>query len=186
MNQWYALCHVSHRNEWHMNASPLSYACVWSWVTHGWVTCGRVTYGWVQYEWVTYECLTLIQMNESNMNEWYTNAFVCDSFICDSFIFDSFIFDSFIRMSCTPTHWYITRSYWLRSVGSIKLQVSFAEYRLFYRGILQKRLIILSILLTKATPYGYLSEIAEPHMRMSVINTQLVYETKCDNRRKCD
>jgi len=27
---------------------------------------------------------------------------------------------------------------WLRSVGSIKLQVSFAEYRLFYRALLQK------------------------------------------------
>ena len=42
---------------------------------------------------------------------------------------------------------------WLRSVGSIKLQVSFAEYYLFYRALFQKRPIILSILLTKATPY---------------------------------
>jgi len=42
---------------------------------------------------------------------------------------------------------------WLRSVGSIKLHVSFAEYLLFYRALLQKRPIILSILLTKATPY---------------------------------
>jgi len=31
---------------------------------------------------------------------------------------------------------------WLRSVGSIKLQVSFAEYRLFYRSLWQKRPII--------------------------------------------
>jgi len=31
---------------------------------------------------------------------------------------------------------------WLRSVGSIKLQVSFAEYCLFYRALLQKRLMI--------------------------------------------
>jgi len=42
---------------------------------------------------------------------------------------------------------------WLRSVGSMKWQVSFAEYRLFYRSLLQKRPIILSILLTVATPY---------------------------------
>jgi len=42
---------------------------------------------------------------------------------------------------------------WLRSVGSIKLQVSFAEYRLFSRALLQKRPIILSMLLTEATPY---------------------------------
>ena len=40
---------------------------------------------------------------------------------------------------------------WLTLVGSIKLYVSFAEYSLFYRGVLQKRPIISSILLTKAT-----------------------------------
>jgi len=42
---------------------------------------------------------------------------------------------------------------WLRLVGSIESQVSFAEYCLCYRALLQKRPIILSILLTKATPY---------------------------------
>jgi len=36
---------------------------------------------------------------------------------------------------------------WLRLVGSIKLQVSFAEYRLFYWALLSKRPTILSILL---------------------------------------
>ena len=45
---------------------------------------------------------------------------------------------------------------WLQSVGSIKLYVSFAEYRLFYRAFLPKRPMILSILLTKATPYMYI------------------------------
>ena len=42
---------------------------------------------------------------------------------------------------------------WLRLVGSIKLYVSFAEYCLFNRALLQKRRMILSILLTEATPY---------------------------------
>jgi len=42
---------------------------------------------------------------------------------------------------------------WLRWVGSIKLQVSFAEYHLFYRALLQKRPIILRSLLIVATPY---------------------------------
>jgi len=41
---------------------------------------------------------------------------------------------------------------WLRLVGSLKLQVSFAEYRLFYRALLQKIPIILRILLLVATP----------------------------------
>jgi len=45
---------------------------------------------------------------------------------------------------------------WLRLVGSIKVQVSFAEYCLFYRALLQKRLINLSILLNKSTPYQFL------------------------------
>ena len=44
---------------------------------------------------------------------------------------------------------------WLRLVGSTKLQVSFAEYSLFYRALLQKRPIILSILQSEATPYLY-------------------------------
>jgi len=43
---------------------------------------------------------------------------------------------------------------WLRLVGSIKLQVSFAGYCLFYRALLQKRPIILSILLNEGTAYN--------------------------------
>jgi len=49
---------------------------------------------------------------------------------------------------------------WLGLVGSIKLQVSFAEYRLFYRALLQQRPIILSILLTKATPYENIGNVS--------------------------
>jgi len=63
------------------------------------------------------------------------------------------------KWDMTPSYviweWTINESHmgWLRSVGSIKSQVSFAEYRLFYRSLLQKRPIISSIQLTKATPY---------------------------------
>jgi len=42
---------------------------------------------------------------------------------------------------------------WLRSVGSWKVQVSFAEYRLFYTALLQKRPTTLRSLLIVATPY---------------------------------
>jgi len=41
---------------------------------------------------------------------------------------------------------------WLRLVGSLKLQVSFAKYRLFYRALLQKRPMILRSILIVATP----------------------------------
>ena len=42
---------------------------------------------------------------------------------------------------------------WLHLVSSLKLQVSFAQYRLFYRALLQKRPIILRSLLMVANPY---------------------------------
>ena len=41
----------------------------------------------------------------------------------------------------------------LRSVGASKLQVSFAEFSLFNRALLQKRPIILRSLQVVATPY---------------------------------
>jgi len=46
---------------------------------------------------------------------------------------------------------------WLRSVGSFKLHISFAEYRLFYRALLQKRPMILRSLQIEATPYQNMS-----------------------------
>jgi len=44
---------------------------------------------------------------------------------------------------------------WLRLVGSLKLQVSFVEYRLFYRALLQKRPIIWKSQLIVATSYAW-------------------------------
>ena len=43
--------------------------------------------------------------------------------------------------------------YGVATVSRIDENISFAEYCLFYRALLQKRPILLSILLTKATPY---------------------------------
>jgi len=48
---------------------------------------------------------------------------------------------------CLETHWLTDRHMgWLRSVGPINFEVSFVEYHLFYRALLQQRPIILSIL----------------------------------------
>jgi len=47
------------------------------------------------------------------------------------------------------------------------LDTSSAEYRLFYRSLLQKRPIILSILLTKATPYTRQRRLARAHVLVS-------------------
>ena len=43
---------------------------------------------------------------------------------------------------------------WLRSVGSVKLQVSCTEYSRFYRALLQKRPLNLSILLAQMAGTG--------------------------------
>jgi hypothetical protein len=52
---------------------------------------------------------------------------------------------------------------WLRLVGSLKLQVSFAEYNLFYRALLQKRPIISRSLLIEVTQYMYWVSILTPY-----------------------
>ena len=53
----------------------------------------------------------------------------------------------------TPSVLYCGAIVWLRYVGSLKSYVSFAQYRLFYRALLQKRPIILRSPLSVATPY---------------------------------
>ena len=61
-----------------------------------------------------------------------------------------------LKRSMTPSLLYIWG--WLRLVGSLKLQVSVAEYSLFYRALLQKRPIISRSLLIVATPQITLSQ----------------------------
>jgi len=59
-------------------------------------------------------------------------------------------------MNVLHTHMCIfTLMGWLRLVGSLKLQVFFVEYCLFYRSLLQKRPIIWRSLLIVTTPYQW-------------------------------
>jgi len=57
---------------------------------------------------------------------------------------------------------------WLRWVGSLKLKVSFAEYRLFYRALLQQRPVILRSLLIVAPPYGKTTESGKVRSEMAL------------------
>jgi len=57
---------------------------------------------------------------------------------------------------------------WLWLVGSTKLEVSFAKEPYKRDDILQKRLIILSILLTVATPYMYIYMYMYIHVHLNV------------------
>ena len=61
---------------------------------------------------------------------------------------------------------------WLRLVGSLKPYVSFAEYSLFYRALLQKRRTILRSLRIVATPliWGHAHHLAfHQHWIMSIL-----------------
>ena len=72
-------------------------------------------------------------------------------------LFDSDIY--FIQIPMSFRYLYYADMGWLWLVGSMKLQVSFAKEPYKRDYILQKRPIILSILLTVATPYLYYSDI---------------------------
>jgi len=68
------------------------------------------------------------------------------------------------NMSCTyllfARYAHISNMGWLRLVGSREFKVSFAEYGLFYRILLQKRPVICMNLLIVATPYVFYISIA--------------------------
>ena len=63
---------------------------------------------------------------------------------------------------------------WLRVVGSLKLQVSFAEYRLFSWAPLHQRRIILRSLIIVATPYVYVfTQRSERDVHMQCVSVRL-------------
>ena len=64
----------------------------------------------------------------------------------------------------------------LRLVGSLHSSVSFAEYRLFYRALLQKRQVILKSLLVVATPQ-YSARIQAPCRLLRYIYA--LYTSRC-------
>jgi len=70
------------------------------------------------------------------------------SFVCHSFQIST---ESQLHVIFDVTVFVIM--WWLRSLGSLKSHVPFAEYSLFYRALLQKRHTILRSLLLVATPY---------------------------------
>ena len=80
---------------------------------------------------------------------------------------------------------------WLRLVGSLKSQASFAEHSLFYRALLQKRLLILRSLLVVATPYlqvtcstrmGWLRSVGSLKLYVSFAEYSLFYRALLQKR----
>ena len=133
----------------------LSHMCVTtqSYVCHILFTCVNLFYfSW----WVLQHCTGFARLVWGRLRVHrafvYSDWFVC--YVCD---------DSVI---CAPYPIRVNHSCrcmgWLRLVGSFKKQVSFAEYSLFHRALLQKRPVILRSLLIVATPYQYVAMGAPP------------------------
>ena len=104
--------------------------------------CGAAWYSVVQYGAVWCSALQRDAVRCSVVQLFQSLSFLCHLFVISL----SFLCHLFVV--------YISSTYmgWLHVVGSLKLQVSFAEYRLFYRALLQKRPTILRSLLIVATP----------------------------------
>jgi len=127
--------HVTHINEpwmsrvhqWVMSHALMSHVTQ-SHVTRMDESCPM--YKWV-YEWVV-SCVWMSHVTHIN-DSWMSR------------VYEWGISHIWIR--------HVTHMGWLQLVGSLKLWVSFAEYCLFYRALLQKRPIILRSLLIVATPY---------------------------------
>jgi len=67
---------------------------------------------------------------------------------------------------------------WLRLVGSLKVQVSFAEYSFFNRALLQKRPIMLRSLLIVATPYQVGGSHSEKERKTRATACETVYQAE--------
>jgi len=79
--------------------------------------------------------------------QWHDLYVWHDSYVQhDSKVWYDSLVSPWVTRECYSEHTHesvMSHMGWLRSVGLIKLQVSFAEYRLFYRALLQKRPVIL-------------------------------------------
>jgi len=105
----------------------------------------------------------------------HTHAHVC---ICINVYVHAYMYILHTYYIHTHVYWQVHTMGWLRLVRSIKLQVSFAEYSLFYRALLQKRPIILSILLIEATPY-----IHTTYIHTYILARRYLASCKMPNRR---
>ena len=106
---------------------------------------------WLTHWYVRHHFLTLIRMLCAHSGRALPrlSVFLCvghDSFICGPSLVDTHSY--VVCILCTQ------HMGWLRLVGSLKWWVSFAEYSLSYRALLQKRPMILRnlLLLIIATP----------------------------------
>jgi len=136
--------HLYMTHAWNHLYMTHTFGTISTWRTHGTISTWR-THGTIS-TWLTH----------GTISTWLTHL---EPFLHDSNIWNLFNMSWLIQMELFLhdiickwlTHFHSMG--WLRLVGSLKLQVSFAEYSLFYRALLQKTPVILRSLQIIATPY---------------------------------
>ena len=94
---------------------------------------------------VTHEDVISLKENQLTVYRWFffgkthSYSLVCHGSYVVCRICDSLIYACVPWLICHMTYLAESHMGWLRLVGSIKLQVSFAGYSLFHRSLLQKR-----------------------------------------------
>jgi len=130
-----------------MYVCGVTHVCVWrdsfmwvTWVIHMHCT----TYLWEWYETPFTHVTILFLTHATHINESLFNSCHPHEWVTMWVIWDSIYMRDIFFSSCLPHGWVTILVIWdtmgwLRWVGSIKLQVSFAEYSLFNRALLQNR-----------------------------------------------
>jgi len=164
------LCHTyawvtSHSHVSHETYTGYSRVVIWVYVTWGmWMS--HVTH--MNESWHTYEWGALRMCMNHGTRMWHTCAMTHGTRMSHTCAMTRRMSEARCACACVASHIKETRSttyrIWLefllcetgmrclQLVGSLELQVSFAEYSLFYMALVQKRPIILRSLLIVATP----------------------------------
>ena len=160
------LCHIHNESCQHENALSVLATIggeawlnwVMSHVTRTQIHCGTSLQSWllrIFYVGTAYlECTARNKRDPSLWKETYKRDL--------SLWNETYERERFLRWQCV-------------SWGSLKLQVSFTEYRLFYRALLQKRPILSRSLLIVATPYN-LSNVSPLFNSLYTLNKQMTLE----------
>jgi len=140
---------LSHSSAWQVLCVSVYSMCVCVYYGHLSLSSFLICMAGFMCVCVFYVCLCLLRASLSVFfSHLHGRFYVCQCILCISLsVFLSHTLICMAGFMCVCVYY---------GVATVS-RISFAEYRLFFRALLQKRPIILSILLTKATPRVHVS-----------------------------